>query len=112
MMSARSMMAMRSAHASKIVMGRGLFTTSARLGLKESSTQTNVDYDKHKKDSLDKQKKGSGHWKPELASDSEEAVKADRSSTDPVKDIQNLQERTKKAAEETHKAGTSTRDHM
>ncbi|PTD08016.1 hypothetical protein HYE67_002671 [Fusarium culmorum] len=121
MMSARSMMTMRSAQASKMILGRGFFTTSTRLGLKESSTQnpvltpnaeTDVDYEKHKQDSLKKQKEGSGHWKPELASDSEEAVKADRSQTDPQKDIKNLQERTKKAAEETHKAGTSTRDNM
>jgi hypothetical protein len=34
--------------------------------------------DKHKIESLKKQKEGKGHWKPELASDSEEAVKADR----------------------------------
>ncbi|KAF5010201.1 hypothetical protein FDECE_3642 [Fusarium decemcellulare] len=110
MMSARSIMALRSAHASKTVMGRGFFiSTSSRLGLKESSTQTDVDFEKHKKDSLDKQKKGAGHWKPELASDSEEAVRADRSADEPAKD---LQERTKKAAEETAKAGTSMRDNM
>ncbi|KFA61624.1 hypothetical protein S40285_06214 [Stachybotrys chlorohalonatus IBT 40285] len=84
------------------------FSTTARLGLKESSTNTDVDYDKHKQDSLSKQKQGSGHWKPELASDSEEAVKADRSEagTDP----KTLQERTKRAAEENAKAGTSMRD--
>ena len=31
--------------------------------------------DKHIKDGLQKQKDGKGHWKPELASDSEEAVR-------------------------------------
>lgn len=30
--------------------------------------------EKHKQDLLQKQKDGKGHWKPELASDSEEAV--------------------------------------
>ena len=30
--------------------------------------------EKHKQDQLQKQKEGKGHWKPELASDSEEAV--------------------------------------
>lgn len=30
--------------------------------------------EKHKQDQLTKQKEGKGHWKPELASDSEEAV--------------------------------------
>ncbi|UKZ71668.1 uncharacterized protein TrAtP1_012620 [Trichoderma atroviride] len=90
------------------------FSATKRLGLKESSTQTNVDYDLHKKDSLAKQKKGSGHWKPELASDSEEAVKADRASRDShsSEQIAALQERTKKSAEETSKAGTSMRDAM
>ena len=93
----------------RVATSRGFaFSATSRLGLKESSTQTNVDYEKHKQDSLSKQKQGSGHWKPELASDSEEAVKADRSEqgTDP----KTLQERTKRAAEETHKAGTSMRD--
>lgn len=32
--------------------------------------------DKHIKDGLQKQKDGKGHWKPELASDSEEAVRS------------------------------------
>ncbi|KAL7928869.1 mitochondrial carrier protein PET8 [Trichoderma chlorosporum] len=87
------------------------FSVTKRLGLKESSTQTNIDYDVHKKDSLAKQKKGSGHWKPELASDSEEAVKADRASKDHLAEkMDALQERTKRAAEETSKAGTSMRD--
>ncbi|KAL7787115.1 mitochondrial carrier protein PET8 [Trichoderma ceciliae] len=82
------------------------FSTTKRLGLKESSNHTNVDYDLHKRDSLAKQKKGSGHWKPELASDSEEAVKADRASRDKdaVEQMKALQERTKRAAEETSKA--------
>jgi hypothetical protein len=31
--------------------------------------------EKHKNDMLEKQKAGKGHWKPELASDSEEAVR-------------------------------------
>lgn len=69
--------------------------------------ETDVDYDKHKADSLKKQKEGVGHWKRELSSDSEEAVKADRNSSE---SIEQLQKRTKQAAEETSKAGTSTRD--
>ncbi|KAF7544132.1 hypothetical protein G7046_g9847 [Stylonectria norvegica] len=98
--------------AGRILANRSL-STSPRLSLKESSSQTDADYDKHKKDSLDKQKQGKGHWKPELASDSEEAIKADRSSGTSVKeDVAELQERTKRAAEETAKAGTSMKDHM
>lgn len=74
-----------------------------------SILETDVDYDKHKQDSLKKQKDGAGHWKPELASDSEEAVKADRHSHD---DPKTLAEKTKRAAEESSKAGTSVRDSM
>lgn len=33
-----------------------------------------VKNEQHKEDSLKKQKDGKGHWKPELASDSEEAA--------------------------------------
>jgi hypothetical protein len=72
-------------------------------------TETDIDYEKHKQDSLSKQKEGSGHWKPELASDSEEAVKADRLGPE---DLAKLQERTKRAAEVTSKSGTSVRDGM
>ncbi|RSL92068.1 hypothetical protein CDV31_015312 [Fusarium ambrosium] len=101
---------MRSAHANRVILGRGLFiSTSSRFGLKESSTPE-TDFDKHKQDSLAKQKKGTGHWKPELASDSEEAVKADRLAGD--LSAKELQERTKRAAEETAKAGTSMKDNM
>ena len=69
--------------------------------------------EKHKQDLLTKQKAGKGHWKPELASDSEEAVKADRArdAAGGVKeDISKLQERTKSSAEDTAKSGTSMRD--
>lgn len=72
---------------------------------------TDADYDRHKRDSLAKQKKGAGHWKPELASDSEEAVKADRASSG-REDISRLQERTKRSAEESSRSGTSVRDGM
>ena len=60
---------------------------------------------------LAKQKAGKGHWKPELASDSEEAIKADRARDENAKDeIAKLQERTKATAEDTAKSGTSMRD--
>jgi hypothetical protein len=89
------------------------FTTSVQLGLKESaSANPDKDYDHHKRDSLEKQKQGKGHWKPELASDSEEAVKADRAAFGDVSKESHkmMQERTKHAANETTKAGTSTHD--
>lgn len=65
------------------------------------------DPEKHKQDLLAKQKEGKGHWKPELASQSEEAIKADRSGKE---DIASLQERTKGHAEESSKKGTSMSD--
>ncbi len=63
------------------------------------------DYEKHKQDLLKKQKEGKGHWKPELASESEEAVAADRHdhSDHSEKGIKDLQEKTSKHAEEKHK---------
>ncbi|KAI0803418.1 hypothetical protein GGR55DRAFT_400410 [Xylaria sp. FL0064] len=73
----------------------------------KESTGEGYDPEKHKQDLLEKQKSGKGHWKPELASDSEEAVKADRTSHE---DVATLQNRTKATAEETHKTGTSMRD--
>lgn len=84
------------------------------LALKESSHK---DPDpeashRHKQDSLSKQSQGKGHWKPELASDSEESVKADRTTTEgsDQASMKRLQERTKQAAEEKSKHGTSMRD--
>ncbi|KAJ1325111.1 hypothetical protein MN608_09821 [Microdochium nivale] len=88
---------------------RAFTTSSVALKHKESADPSSSQYDpeKHKQDSLSKQKSGKGHWKPELASDSEEAVKADRSGKE---DMSKLQERTKAAAEESSKSGTSMRD--
>ncbi|KAI1766881.1 hypothetical protein GGR53DRAFT_182474 [Hypoxylon sp. FL1150] len=84
------------------------FTSSAaNLAYKESAHgNEGHDPEKHKQDLLRKQKEGKGHWKPELASDSEEAIKADRHSVT-KEDVKTLQERTKRAAEETNKSGTS-----
>ncbi|CAG9980669.1 unnamed protein product [Clonostachys byssicola] len=114
-MSARAIItsqSLRSAVMGPVAVGRNFsFTTCSRLGLKESAN--GADYDKHKADSLAKQKQGKGHWKPELASDSEEAIRADRDHTPSSPgETAKLQEQTKRAAEETAKAGTSTRDSM
>lgn len=76
----------------------------------KESTGEGYDPEKHKQDLLSKQKSGKGHWKPELASDSEEAVKADRAGGESKEDIAALQNRTKATAEETSKTGTSMRD--
>lgn len=77
------------------------------------SADPNVeDFDRHKQDSLAKQKKGEGHWKPELASVSEEVVKADRMGPREAGEaaMKRLQDQTKQSAEETRKHGTSMKD--
>ncbi|GJC87673.1 mitochondrial carrier protein [Colletotrichum tofieldiae] len=90
-------------------LGRGFsISTTSKVGLKESSGHADSEtHEKHKQDSLSKQKQGKGHWKSELASDSEEAIKADRNEGS---DPKTLQEKTKGHAEEKSKAGTSTSD--
>jgi len=89
---------------------RGFMASSVR-GLKETDSH-NPDQasqnEHHKQDQLAKQKEGKGHWKPELASDSEEAVNADRNHKDESPEA--LQEKTAHHAEEKHKAGTSQHD--
>ena len=54
---------------------------------------------------MQKAKDGKAHWKPELASDSEEAVAADKHehSDHSEEGIKELQEKTAKHAEEKHK---------
>lgn len=55
------------------------FSVSSTRALKEGTQNTNEEgaaehNEHHKQDQLKKQKEGKGHWKPELASQSEEAV--------------------------------------
>ncbi|KAI6642649.1 hypothetical protein MCOR08_000422 [Pyricularia oryzae] len=59
------------------------------------------DVSRHKEDLLNKHKNNSANWKSELASNSEEAVKADRDEHGSIKD---LQEKTKGRAEQDKKA--------
>jgi len=65
--------------------------------------------EKHKQDQLQKQKDGKGHWKPELASDSEEALAADRHEhgNHSEEGLKDLQQKTKDHAEKKHQHGTS-----
>ncbi|KAL8902711.1 MAG: hypothetical protein Q9207_004443 [Kuettlingeria erythrocarpa] len=57
--------------------------------------------EKHKDDQLKKQQDGKGHWKKELASNSESAVKADRDEVPDVdEDISKLQEQTARMGQE------------
>ncbi|KAL8409422.1 hypothetical protein RB594_007741 [Gaeumannomyces avenae] len=94
---------------------RGLATTS-RLAHKETShNDESHDVHRHKDDLINKHKQGKAHWKAELASNSEEAVKADREGgkdQHTKEHIQSLQERTKHHAEKTSKSGTSDSDGM
>jgi len=88
-----------------------MFGVSAARFLKESDRDP-ADPDaneRHKQDQLQKQKEGRGHWKPELASDSEEAVSADRHEhTDHSEaGLKELQKKTQDHAEKKHKHGTS-----
>ncbi|KAI3320584.1 hypothetical protein HD806DRAFT_538041 [Xylariaceae sp. AK1471] len=89
------------------VLAQRSFSGSAMIMKHKESHDESYDPEKHKQDLLSKQKEGKGHWKPELASDSEEAIKADRGGKE---DIATLQNRTKATAEETSKTGTSMRD--
>ncbi|KAL9588053.1 MAG: hypothetical protein Q9203_003130 [Teloschistes exilis] len=53
--------------------------------------------DHHKEDQLNKQKEGKGHWKAELSSNSESAIKADRGEIhNAEEDIAALQKETEK----------------
>ncbi|OAR02525.1 hypothetical protein LLEC1_07448 [Akanthomyces lecanii] len=80
------------------------FSSARVLSHKESSSTTDHDVEKHKHDSLREQKDSAGQWKRELASDSEEAVRADRGN----ESVEQLQEKTKKLAEESKKSGTGS----
>jgi hypothetical protein len=58
-------------------------------------------FEQHKQDQLQKQKEGKGHWKPELASNSEESVAADRNENN--SSIKEMQDKTVKHVEEKQK---------
>ncbi|KAL9133376.1 MAG: hypothetical protein Q9175_005448 [Cornicularia normoerica] len=87
---------------------RPFHITTARAALSESDHDQDADdrkakIDHHKDDQLKKQKEGKGHWKGELSSNSESAVKADREEiTDAEHDIESLQKETSKALEKDH----------
>ncbi|CEJ92431.1 hypothetical protein VHEMI08085 [[Torrubiella] hemipterigena] len=60
-----------------VAASRRPFSTTLPLRHKESSGE-NENVEQHKHDLLQKHGQGRGEWKPELASDSEEAVRADK----------------------------------
>ena len=81
-------------------------TTAANISLNIlDDPEQAANNEKHKQDSIAKSKEGKGHWKPELASDSEEAVAADRHAHDDhsAEGIKELQKKTVEHAEKKHK---------
>ncbi|MCJ1365232.1 hypothetical protein MMC16_004353 [Acarospora aff. strigata] len=83
-----------------------LHTTPVLAALSESDLgreDRDKEIDHHKEDQLQKQKEGKGHWKSELASNSEATVKADRGEVDASPDnIKKLQDETAEAAKADH----------
>ncbi|KAF2401471.1 hypothetical protein EJ06DRAFT_529593 [Trichodelitschia bisporula] len=77
---------------------RGFAGSAVRMVGKEDALHTDgraEDVDFHKKDQLDKSKRGEQHWKDELASNSESIVKAERGDIKASKDtIEQLQRET------------------
>ncbi|KAH8601304.1 hypothetical protein B0O99DRAFT_501660 [Bisporella sp. PMI_857] len=81
------------------------FHASSIRSLKESDRhdpEQAANNEKHKQDSVSKSKEGKGHWKPELASDSEEAIAADRGQGSSGS-VEELQKRTVEHVEKKHK---------
>jgi len=91
---------------SPTIRARALHATSFRAALNETDRDRDnlhEEIDHHKNDQLQKQKDGKGHWKGELASQSEAALKADREEIDASEDtINNLQKETEQYAQKTH----------
>ncbi|KAI9713083.1 MAG: hypothetical protein M1820_001068 [Bogoriella megaspora] len=88
------------------IASRGYQTSAKRLAGKESALHHEgraEEAEAHKQDQLRKQKEGKGHWKDELASDSESIIKADRGEINAEKDtIEKLQKETEKLAAKSH----------
>ncbi|KAI9794403.1 MAG: hypothetical protein M1816_005472 [Peltula sp. TS41687] len=76
---------------------RTIQSSAVRFTLKESRDKEGIeeDIEHHKQDLLKKQEEGKGHWKEELASESESVVKADRGDVKATpEDIKKLQDET------------------
>ncbi|MCJ1236555.1 hypothetical protein MMC14_004536 [Varicellaria rhodocarpa] len=88
---------------------RAFHASAPRPALNETDRHKDLEdlhkeIDHHKNDQLNKQKEGKGHWKGELASQSEAALKADKdglSASD--EDMGKMQHETKHHAEKQHK---------
>lgn len=75
-----------------------IHTSVPRYTLKESDKNRddlpNI-YEAHKDSQVKRAKEGKGKWEPELASNSEADVKADRGEVEPDKAFQELQQKEK-----------------
>jgi len=96
----RTLAARRTFTSIHIAQRAGIHSSIARRAGKESALGHEgraEEIEKEKKDSLEKQKSGKGHWKDGLASDSESIIKADRGEVEASEEtIKKLQEETKK----------------
>ncbi|EKG19375.1 hypothetical protein MPH_03238 [Macrophomina phaseolina MS6] len=80
----------------------GFQTSAIRLAGKESKLHHEgrpEEVEQHKQDLLKKTKEGKGHWKDELASDSESIIKAGRGEVEASQEtIEKLQKETEELA--------------
>ncbi|EON61219.1 hypothetical protein W97_00432 [Coniosporium apollinis CBS 100218] len=94
--------------AARFVQRASYQTSAVRFAGKESALNHDgraEEVELQKQDLLKKQEEGKGHWKDELASDSESIIKADRGEIDASADtIKQLQEESVKLAEKTHQS--------
>ncbi|KAJ5508507.1 hypothetical protein N7527_010650 [Penicillium freii] len=77
------------------------FHSSAVRGLNEDDRNRenlSYHYESHKQEGIKSTKEGKGKWKSELASNSEADVKADRGELDGDVSFQEMQEKTKRLA--------------
>ncbi|KAB2577494.1 putative mitochondrial carrier protein pet8 protein [Lasiodiplodia theobromae] len=81
----------------------GFQTSTPRFAGKETKLHDegrHQEVEEHKQDLLKKSKEGKGHWKDELASDSESIIKADRGEIEASQEtIEKLQKETEKLAQ-------------
>jgi len=74
-------------------------TAGKEDALHEDAQGRSDEVEHHKQDQLQKQKEGKGHWKDELASNSESIIKADRGEVEASDEtIKKLQDESAKAA--------------
>ncbi|KAM0723994.1 hypothetical protein Q7P37_000985 [Cladosporium fusiforme] len=81
------------------------FSSAQQLRLKEDAARSPEETERIKKEQLQKQKEGKGHWHEELASASESHVAADKQNVNDHKEhIDDLQKQTAQKTQENHPA--------